>query len=112
MTKPKRNTSPRRKYTELVSHKPARRRCSTHQTWIPFGLSQDTKVTVGIYDVQGQRIRQLQLGQVAAGRYVTADQAAYWDGKNETGEVVSSGTYFYQIEAGDYTETRKMVILK
>ena len=69
-------------------------------------------MTVGIYDVRGKRIRQLQLGLVAAGRYVTADQAAYWDGKNETGEVVSSGTYFYQIEAGDYTETRKMVILK
>jgi hypothetical protein len=49
---------------------------------------------------------------VTAGRYVTADQAAYWDGKTETGEAVSSGTYFYQIEAGDYTETRKMVILK
>ena len=82
------------------------------ETWIPFELSQDAEVTFTIYDVQGQRIRQLQLGQVAAGRYVTADQAAYWDGKSETGEVVSSGTYFYQIEAGDYTETRKMVILK
>ena len=70
-------------------------------------------MTVTIYDdVQGQRIRQLQLGQVTAGRYVTADQAAYWDGKTETGEAVSSGTYFYQIEAGDYTETRKMVVLK
>ena len=69
-------------------------------------------MTVGIYDVRGKRIRQLQLGLVAAGRSIAADQAACWDGKNETGEVVSSGTYFYQIEAGDYTETRKMVILK
>jgi hypothetical protein len=82
------------------------------ETWIPFELSQDAAVTVTIYDVQGKRIRQLQLGQVTAGRYVTADQAAYWDGKTETGEAVSSGTYFYQIEAGDYTETRKMVVLK
>ena len=70
-------------------------------------------MTVTIYDdVQGQRIRQLQLGQVTAGRYVTADQAAYWDGKSETGEAVASGTYFYQLQAGDYTETKKMVILK
>ena len=38
--------------------------------------------------------------------------AAYWNGKTDTGEVVSSGTYFYQIQAGDYTEIRKMVILK
>ena len=82
------------------------------ETWIPFELADDAEVTVTIYDVQGKRIRQLQLGQVTAGRYVTADQAAYWNGKTETGEVVSSGTYFYQLQAGDYTETRKMVILK
>ena len=63
--------------------------------------------------MQGKRVRRLQqLGLVTTGRYVAANQAAYWDGKSETGEVVSSGTYFYQIEAGDYTETRKMVILK
>ena len=82
------------------------------ETWIPFELSQDAAVTVTIYDVQGQRIRQLQLGQVTAGRYVSADQAAYWNGKTETGEAVASDTYFYQLLAGNYTETRKMVILK
>jgi flagellar hook assembly protein FlgD len=82
------------------------------ETWIPFQLSQDAVVTVTIYDVQGQRIRQLQLGQVTAGRYVTADQAAYWDGKIEMGQAIASGTSFYQLQAGDYTETRKIVILK
>ena len=82
------------------------------ETWIPFELRQDTEVTVFIYDVQGKRVRQLQLGMVMVGRYVTADQAAYWDGKTESGELVSSGTYFYQLQAGDYIETRKMVILK
>jgi len=75
-------------------------------------LADGVAVSVTIYDVQGQRIRQLQLGLVKAGRYVTADQAAYWNGKSEMGQVVSSGTYFYQLQAGDYTETRKMVILK
>ena len=39
-------------------------------------------------------------------------KAIYWDGKTEDGEQVSSGTYFYQIEAGDYTGIRKIVILK
>jgi len=48
----------------------------------------------------------------AAGKYVAAVQAIYWDSKSETGESVSSGTYFYQLQVGDYTETRKMVILK
>jgi len=82
------------------------------ETWIPFELADDAAVTVTIYDVQGKQIQQLQLGQVAAGRHVAADQAAYWNRKTETGEAVASGTYFYQLLAGDYTETRKMVILK
>ena len=69
-------------------------------------------MTISIYDVQGQRIRRLQLGQLTAGRYVTADQVAYWDGKTQEGEAVTSGTYFYQLQAGDCTETRKLVILK
>jgi flagellar hook assembly protein FlgD len=82
------------------------------ETWIPFELNRDTEVTVTIYDVQGKQVRQLQLGMMVVGKYVGADRAAHWDGKAETGEAVSSGTYFYRIEAGDYTETRKMVILK
>ena len=52
------------------------------------------------------------LGYLPAGNYVESNEAIYWDGKTEDGEQVSSGTYFYQIEAGDYRETRKMVILK
>ena len=49
---------------------------------------------------------------MSAGNYVESDRAIYWDGKTVTGELVSSGTYFYQIGAGDYRATRKMVILK
>ena len=82
------------------------------ETWIPFELSLDSQVAISIYDVQGQLIRQLELGRVTAGRYIRADLAAYWDGKTENGEAVASGTYFYQLQAGDYIETRKMVILK
>ena len=72
------------------------------ETWLPFELS----------DVHGKRVRRLQLGMMVVGKYVGADRAANWDGKTESGETMASGTYFYQIEAGDYTETRKMVILK
>ena len=54
----------------------------------------------------------IRLGYVQAGNYVESSKAIYWDGRTEDGERVSSGAYFYQIEAGDYTETRKMVILK
>ncbi len=82
------------------------------ETWIPFQLAQDSTVTATIYDVTGKKIRMIELGHIAAGNYVEVNRAIYWDGRSEDGEQVSSGTYFYQIEAGDYTETRKMVILK
>ena len=54
----------------------------------------------------------LELGHIPAGNYVESNRAIYWGGRAEDGEQVSSGTYSHQIEAGDYTETRKMVILK
>ena len=54
----------------------------------------------------------IELGHLSAGNYVEVNRAIYWDGKTDTGEQVSSGTYFYQIEADGYTDTRKMVILK
>ena len=75
-------------------------------------VTEDSTVTAKIYDVTGKQIRMIELGHILAGNYVESGKAIYWDGKTETGELVSSGTYFYQIEAGDYTETRKMVILK
>ncbi|MDP7281861.1 MAG: T9SS type A sorting domain-containing protein, partial [Candidatus Poribacteria bacterium] len=82
------------------------------ETWIPFKLAQDSSVTAKIYDVTGKLIRMIELGHVTAGNYVDSSKAIYWDGRSEDGEMVASGTYFYQIQAGDYTETRKMVILK
>ena len=69
-------------------------------------------VTATIHDLTGKQIRIIELGHVTAENYVESNRAIYWDGRTEDGEQVSSGTYFYQIEAGDYTETRKMVILK
>ena len=82
------------------------------ETWIPFQLSQDAEVRLAIYDVTGKIVRKMELGHLTAGSYSQAERAIYWDGKTETGEMVGSGTYFYQLQAGDYTETRKMVILK
>ena len=76
-----------------------------------FSISSRT-ITATIHDVTGKQIRMIELGYVPAGNYVESSKAIYWDGRTEDGEKVSSGTYFYQIEAGDYTETRKMVILK
>ena len=82
------------------------------ETWIPFQLAQDSIVTVKIYDVTGKQIRMIQLGHVPAGNYVESNRAIYWDGRSENGEQVSSGSYFYQLQVDEYTETKKMVILK
>jgi len=82
------------------------------ETWIPFQLSQDAEVRLTIYDVTGKAVRKMELGRLTAGSYIQTEKGIYWDGQTETGEQVGSGAYFYQLQAGDYTETRKMVILK
>ena len=82
------------------------------ETWILFQLAEDSIVNAKIYDLTGKQIRIIELGHIPAGNYVETNKAIYWDGKTSDGEIVSSGTYLYQIRAGDYTNTRKMVILK
>jgi hypothetical protein len=83
------------------------------ETWIPYQLSVDTEVNIKIYNSTGQLIRTLSLGHKIAGFYTDRLNAAYWDGRNESGENVSSGVYFYAIQAGDeYTATKKMVIAR
>ena len=82
------------------------------ETWIPYELAEDVQVQLSIYDVHGQVIRELSLGYQQAGSYTTQGAAAYWDGRNSTGQRVGSGVYFYQMRAGDFTATRKMVIMK
>ena len=82
------------------------------ETWIPFQLHQSSEVNLTIFASNGQVVREMELGLKEAGVYQDIDSAIYWDGRTESGETVSSGTYFYQIMAGDYVQTRKMVILK
>ena len=69
-------------------------------------------MTAKIYDVTGKQIRIIQLGYLPAGNYVESNRAIYWDGRSEDGVQVSSGSYFYQLQVDEYTETKKMVILK
>ena len=82
------------------------------ETWIPFQLRNNSIVTIKIYSTEGYLVRQFNLGQKLAGRYLSQKQAVYWNGKSQTGETMGSGTYFYQLQAGDYIEVRKMLILK
>ncbi len=80
------------------------------ETWIPFHLAQDADVSVRIYDASGKLIRSLALGHKEAGIYVEKDKAVYWDGKSDAGEEIASGIYFYTINAGDFSATRKMIV--
>jgi hypothetical protein len=82
------------------------------ETWIPFQLASPSDVTIYIYNASGQLIRTLSLGQQNTGFYLDQSKAAYWNGRNTSGEKVASGLYFYQLTAGDFTATRRMVIVK
>ena len=82
------------------------------ETWIPYRLAAPVEVTLRIYATNGQVVRTLAFGYQAAGFYEGRHRAAYWDGRNAQGEPVASGVYFYHLSAGDYSATRRMLILK
>ena len=82
------------------------------ETWLPYRLASDAPVTFRIYSIQGQPVRELNLGTQTAGDYLSPEAAAYWDGRDELGEIVSSGVYFYTLQAGAFQATRRMLILK
>ena len=82
------------------------------ETWIPYRLAEDAFVSLTIYDGSGRLVRTLNVGHRIAAVYERRSKAIYWDGKNELGESVATGIYFYSLSAGDYSGTRKMVILK
>ena len=82
------------------------------ETWIPYQLAQPANVTLQIYGVDGNLIRTLSLGHQDQGIYFDRKRAAYWDGKNAVRESVASGIYYYTLIAGEFTATRKMLILK
>ena len=82
------------------------------ETWIPYELSQDGSVTVQIFDSQGTTIRNLWVGYRSAGRYLSQSRAVYWDGKNQIGETVATGMYFYTLTSKNFSASRRMVIVK
>jgi PKD repeat protein len=82
------------------------------ETWIPYQLAEEAEVVIKIHDVTSRLVRTLELGKKPAGFYLSKDRTAYWDGKNSNGERVSSGVYFYTIQAGPFQATKKMVITK
>ena len=82
------------------------------ETWIPYQLAESAEVTLTIYDMNGEMVRRLAVGHQAAGIYQSRSRAVYWDGRNQLGEPLASGLYFYTLTADDFTATRRMLILK
>lgn len=82
------------------------------ETWISYEITQEADVTITIYNALGQLVRTLKLGRREPGVYLSKDRAAYWDGKDEFGQPVSSGIYFYQIKGVDFSDIRKMIVIK
>lgn len=82
------------------------------ETWIPYQLAIDTHAAIRIFTPAGTLVRNVELGFQSAGFYVGRSRAAYWDGRNNSGEPVASGTYFYQLITPESAATRRMVILK
>ena len=97
------------KETELLANYP---NPFNPETWIPYRLAEDAFVTLTIYNGNGQVVRTLDVGHRIASAYESQSKAIYWNGRNDVGERVASGVYFYTLRAGGYNATRKMLILK
>jgi len=74
---------------------------------IKFNLRKSAEVTLVIYNILGQKVQTLVKGRMDAG-----SQSVSWDGKDEKGNELSSGIYFYQLKAGEVKETKRLVLLK
>ena len=77
------------------------------QTTIFYSLPQDSKVNLSIYNIKGQKVRELVNGYNESGKYQTV-----WNGEDEKNNTVSSGIYFYRIETGKGSLNRKMILMK
>ena len=82
------------------------------ETWLPYQLAEDATVSLTIYDVAGAPVRRLEMGHQRAGYYTDRGSAAYWDGRNGSGEAVPSGIYFYELATPSFRDLRRMVIVK
>jgi len=77
-------------------------------TVIRFEIPRDGEwVSLDIFDITGRKIRTLQQGPVAAGQHEVT-----WRGRDDSGQPVSSGIYFYRLQGTNFSETRKMVLLQ
>lgn len=79
----------------------------TKSTAIRFSIASKEHVSVEVYNILGQKVRTLVNESMEANSYVRE-----WDGRSDSGERVSNGIYFYKMVAGEFSDTKKAVLLK
>ena len=70
--------------------------------------NQSTGMAVKIYDIAGRIAKEFSFPAVSCPR----NRDILWDGRNDSGKILPSGVYFVELKSGDYTETKKLVLLK
>jgi hypothetical protein len=76
-------------------------------TTLRYDLPEDANVNIAIYDMMGRKVNTLVSSQQSAGY-----KSVLWNATNDTGSPVSAGIYFYMIQAGDFRQTNKMILVK
>jgi flagellar hook assembly protein FlgD len=76
-------------------------------TQIEFSLPKESIVTIKIYNILGKEIKTLVNGEKTAGEHTIT-----WNGMNDNGIQVASGTYLYRINTGNFSQVKKMIFLK
>ena len=76
-------------------------------TTIKYGLPREASVTITITNILGEEVRSLVSTHQTAGYH-----SVLWNGKDNQNQSVSAGVYLYQIDAGEFVQTKKMVLLK
>ena len=77
-------------------------------TTISFTTTESTENTeLVIYNIKGQKVKQLVSSQLSAGQH-----SVVWDGRDENNKAVTSGIYFYKMKNGNYSSTKKMILMK
>jgi len=77
------------------------------ETTISFSLAKDSNVTIEIFNIRGQKIRTLVSNYYQIGSYNVV-----WNGRDDNGNQVGSGIYFYRMNTGEYQAVRRMILMK
>ena len=76
-------------------------------TTISYQLPENCKVELTVYNLKGQKVKQLVSDQLSAGQ-----NSVVWNGTDENNKSVSSGIYFYKLKTGNFEKTKKMILMR